>query len=69
MRQVYTFTHTPGAIGMIGAMSGLLVLLHHLPEPQALGDYARLRIAMGDNDETLSVEAIVERVGFGQRGF
>ena len=48
MRQTYKFMHTLGAIGMMGAMACLLILLHHLPEPQALDEYARLRIAMGD---------------------
>ena len=40
--------HTLGAVGMMGAMVTLLVMLHHLPDPVPLEAYAPMRIAMGD---------------------
>ena len=39
--------HTLGAVGFIGAVASLLVLLNFVPEPAALAEYARLRAAMG----------------------
>ncbi len=47
MRQFLKFIHVLGAIGMIGAMACLLVMLFFLPEPQSLPEYARMRGAMG----------------------
>lgn len=47
MRHVIKFLHTLGAIGMMGAMACLLVLLAFLPEPARLSDYALMRAAMG----------------------
>lgn len=41
------FLHTIGAIGMMGAMACLLVLLAFAPEPSSLREYALLRGAMG----------------------
>jgi uncharacterized membrane protein len=46
MQRLMKFLHTMGAIGMMGAMACLLVLLTHLPEPAALAEYARMRAAM-----------------------
>jgi uncharacterized membrane protein len=47
MRPLIKFLHTIGAIGMMGAMACLLVLLAWLPEPQARASHAALRAAMG----------------------
>jgi hypothetical protein len=47
MRHLIKFLHTLGAIGMMGAMACLLVLLAFLPEPMRLSDYASMRAAMG----------------------
>jgi uncharacterized membrane protein len=47
MRRLVKFLHLMGAIGLIGAMTCLLVLLSFLPAPTALPEYARMRAAMG----------------------
>ena len=47
MQRLIKFLHTMGAIGLMGAMMSLLVLLSFLPEPSSLPEYARMRIAMG----------------------
>lgn len=48
MRRLLKFLHTMGAIGLMGAMACLLVLLSVVPPPAtALTDYAALRGAMG----------------------
>lgn len=39
--------HTMGAIGLMGAMSCLLVLISFLPAPSSLSEYALMRTAMG----------------------
>ena len=36
-----------GAIGLMGAMASLLVLLSYVPPPASLAEYARVRGAMG----------------------
>jgi hypothetical protein len=41
------FLHTMGAVGLIGAMACLLVLLAFTPEPNSRAEYARMRGAMG----------------------
>ncbi len=41
------FLHTIGAIGFMGAMACLLVLLSFLPAPTSLSEYALVRGAMG----------------------
>ena len=41
------FTHTLGAIGQIGAMACLLVLLSYTPAPTSQSEYALMRGAMG----------------------
>jgi hypothetical protein len=41
------FLHTLGAIGLMGAMACLLVLLSFTPPPAALPEYALMRAAMG----------------------
>lgn len=46
MRRLMKFSHTIGAIGMMGAMASLLVLLCFLPEPTAVAEYARMRQGM-----------------------
>jgi hypothetical protein len=47
MRYVLKFLHTIGAIGMMGAMASLLVLLNLAPPPASLEGYAAIRAAMG----------------------
>ena len=46
MRQLLKFLHTLGAIGMMGAMASLGVLLIFAPAPTALAEYAAVRSAM-----------------------
>jgi hypothetical protein len=41
------FLHTIGAIGLMGAMACLLVLLSFIPAPTSLSEYALMRAAMG----------------------
>ena len=41
------FMHTLGAIGLIGAIACLLVLISFLPAPTSLSEYALMRAAMG----------------------
>jgi len=40
------FMHTMGAIGIMGAMACLLVLLSFIPTPTSLLEYALMRAAM-----------------------
>ena len=47
MHKLLKFLHTFGAIGLMGAMASLLVLLAAVPPPSALAEYALLRGAMG----------------------
>ena len=47
MRRLMKFLHTIGAIGLMGAMACLLVLLSFAPAPTQLSEYALLRGAMG----------------------
>ena len=47
MRRLMKFLHTIGAIGMMGSMTCLLVLLAFAPQPSQLSEYALLRGAMG----------------------
>lgn len=47
MRRLLKFLHTMGAIGLMGAMSSLLVLLSWAPPPTSLAEYALVRGAMG----------------------
>ncbi len=47
MRHLLKFLHTMGAIGLMGAMASLLVLLAWAPPPSALAEYASIRGAMG----------------------
>jgi uncharacterized membrane protein len=46
MRFVLKFLHTMGAIGMMGAMAALGVMLLYAPPPTALAEYAAVRGAM-----------------------
>ena len=46
MRRLMKFMHTMGAIGFIGAMACLLVLLSFTPAPASLSEYAVMRQAM-----------------------
>ena len=48
MRRAMKFLHTMGAIGLMGAMACLLVLLNLTPAPTSLPEYALMRGAMGD---------------------
>ena len=47
MRRVLKFLHTLGAIGFLGSMASLLVLLSAAPPRTALAGYAAVRGAMG----------------------
>ncbi len=47
MRRLLKFLHTMGAIGLMGAMAALLVLLGRTPSPTAIEGYALIRGAMG----------------------
>ena len=47
MRRLLKFLHTIGAIGLIGSMACLLVLLGLTPDPASLAGYALMRRAMG----------------------
>lgn len=46
MRQLLKFLHTLGAIGMMGAMASLGVMLLFAPPASALAEYNALRLAM-----------------------
>ena len=47
MRRLLKFLHTMGAIGLIGSMACLLVMLRFAPAPESLAGYALMRGAMG----------------------
>lgn len=47
MRRLMKFLHTMGAIGLMGAMACLLVLLSLTPAPASRPEYALMRVAMG----------------------
>jgi hypothetical protein len=47
MRRLIKFLHTMGAIGLMGAMACLLVLLGVTPAPASISEYAVMRAAMG----------------------
>jgi hypothetical protein len=47
MRRLMKFLHTMGAIGLMGAMACLLVLLGFTPGPASISQYALMRGAMG----------------------
>ncbi|VUD70519.1 hypothetical protein MET9862_01088 [Methylobacterium symbioticum] len=47
VRRLMKFLHTMGAIGLMGAMAALLVLLSVAPPPSSLAGYALIRGAMG----------------------
>lgn len=46
MRRLMKFLHTMGAIGLMGAMASLIVLLGLAPPPSSLAGYALMRGAM-----------------------
>jgi hypothetical protein len=46
MRPLMKFLHTMGAIGLMGAMACLIVLLEFAPDPTSLSGYALLSAAM-----------------------
>src|SRR5215510_1874364 len=46
MRRTMKFLHTLGAIGLMGSMACLLVLLSVAPPPSSLSNYALMRAAM-----------------------
>jgi hypothetical protein len=46
MRRLMKFLHTIGAIGLIGAMACLIVLIGFVPEPSSLSEYALITAAM-----------------------
>lgn len=47
MRRLVKFLHSIGAIGLIGAIACLLVLLSIAPQPDSIVSYALIRGAMG----------------------
>lgn len=47
MRRLLKFLHTMGAIGLMGSMASLLVMLSYAPPPTSLDGYALMRGAMG----------------------
>ena len=47
MRRLMKFLHTMGAIGLMGAMASLIVLLGFVPAPASISEYALMRAAMG----------------------
>ncbi len=47
MRRLMKFLHTIGAIGLMGAMVCLVLLLGFTPAPTSLSEYALMRAAMG----------------------
>lgn len=47
MRRVLKFLHVMGAVGLIGSMACLLVMLRFAPAPTSLAGYALMRGAMG----------------------
>jgi hypothetical protein len=47
LRHLLKFLHTIGAIGLMGAMASLLLLLGVLPPSTSLAEYAAMRGAMG----------------------
>lgn len=47
MRRLIKFLHTMGAIGLMGAMASLLIMLIFAPPPTSLARYAEIRGAMG----------------------
>lgn len=47
MRRLMKFLHTIGAVGLMGAMTCLVVLLGFLPKPALLSEYAMMTGAMG----------------------
>ncbi len=48
MRRLLKFLHTIGAIGFMGAMACLIVLMSFTPPPSSLAGYALMRGAMAD---------------------
>jgi hypothetical protein len=46
MRRLMKFLHTIGAIGLMGAMACLIVLLGFVPKPSSLSEYALITAAM-----------------------
>ena len=46
MRHTLKFLHTMGAVGLMGSMASLLVLLSVAPPPSSLAGYAQARAAM-----------------------
>ena len=47
MRRLMKFLHTIGAVGLMGAMACLIVLLGFVPKPASLPEYALMSAAMG----------------------
>src|SRR6201996_7348200 len=46
MRRLMKFLHTIGAVGLMGAMACLIVLLGFVPKPTSLSEYALMTAAM-----------------------
>lgn len=47
MQRLMKFLHTMGAIGLMGSMVCLIVLMSFVPDPASIAEYARIRAAMG----------------------
>jgi len=47
LRHLLKFMHTIGAVGLMGALACLLVLLNSVPPSTSLPEYAAIRAAMG----------------------
>lgn len=60
MRRLVKFLHTVGAIGMMGAIASLLVLLCFLPKPGAsVTEYANMRLAMAGISDYVFLPSLV----------
>lgn len=60
MRRFVKFVHTMGAIGMMGAIASLLVLLCFLPEPKSsVAEYAKMRLAMAGISNWIFLPSLV----------
>lgn len=58
MRRFVKFLHSMGAIGLMGAMAALIIMLATMPEPTALATYAQHRAVMGKVAEWLLLPSL-----------
>jgi hypothetical protein len=59
MRRLLKFLHTLGAIGLMGAMACLLVLVAWVPPPSSLAQYALIYGVMGDIAKWIFLPSLV----------